>query len=108
MFYQFIYEQLSPFVAFIWFASGHLADVLSTVIGIRYAGLREMNPVARPFAHSKHPFLWLVVFKIGILCTLHFMFKGLYGTGYTRRDFRWMGLLGWVAAVWNTAQMIKD
>src|SRR5216684_628982 len=108
MFYEFIYEQLSPFVAFTWFAFGHLADVASTVVGIRYAGLREINPLARPLAHSKHPFLLLVLFKVVVLLVLHFLFKHLYGTGYTRRDLRWMGILGWGAAMWNTAQMIKD
>ncbi|SRR6266404_8808458 len=108
MFYEFIYEQLSPFVAFIWFASGHLADVVSTVVGIRYAGLREMNPVARLFAHSKRPFLCLVLFKVIILCVFHFTFKRFYGAGYTRRDLRWIGMFAWGAAIWNTAQMIKD
>lgn len=89
----------APLASLIFAITGQLADGLITVLGIRYFGLREANPLMRPFVNSYKSAL-----LTKSLCLAIFLYVAIRLR--SRKPLNMAGLGGWAATVWNMTQLL--
>lgn len=89
----------APLASLLFAVTGQLADALITVFGIRYFGLRERNPLMRPFVNSYTVALLAKSVALAIFCFIAYRSR-------SRNPLNLAGLGGWLATVWNMSQLL--
>lgn len=89
----------APLASLLFAITGQLADALITVFGIRYFGMRERNPLMRPFVNSYAVALLAKSVGLAIFCFMAYRTR-------SRSPLNLAGLGGWIATIWNMSQLL--